>query len=444
MGAVATLTPSTLAVEPGGEASTEVLVRNTGTVVDLFTVEVRDETGLIADWVTADPPSVSLLPGGEETVRLRIAPPRSPQTPAGPMPFAVRVASSEDPQGSIVEEATLEVGRFSDLSGELLPRTSRGRRSATHEVAVDNRGNGVVNATLAAADADELLEYELTPPSIVAQPGTATFVKVRVRPKKRFMRGVPQTHPFQVLVEPEDEVPLALDGSMLQEPILPRWFFKALLALVMLLILLAVLWQTLLKPTLESAAREAAEEAAAEQAAEQAAAIEEIAEQAAAAEEAAAAAAAGQAAAGEASAEAAEAVAEAEAEAAEATAAAEAASLGRPEDFRLGGSVTQGSTRSFTYTVGQDEIFSLTDIVAQNPRGDRGLMQIRRGTQSTLIEVRLENFRDLDYRFVSPIVFTSGQQVVLTVRCQNEDGSACQPGAYFNGFTRQAPPPPDN
>jgi hypothetical protein len=106
--------------------------------------------------------------------------------------------------------------------------------------------------------------------------------------------------------------------------------------------------------------------------------------------------------------------------------------------------VPQGSTRSFTYTVGQDEIFSLTDIVAQNPRGDRGLMQIRRGTQSTLIEVRLENFRDLDYRFVSPIVFTGGQQVVLTVRCQNEDGAACQPGAYFNGFTRQAPPPPDN
>ena len=65
----------------------------------------------------------------------------------------------------------------------------------------------------------------------------AGFAKVKVSPQKRFWRGQPKTRPFQLFVTPEGGPPITLDGTMLQESVLPPWFLKALLALIGLLIL---------------------------------------------------------------------------------------------------------------------------------------------------------------------------------------------------------------
>ena len=75
MGASASLSPPEITVEPGGQAFAELLVRNTGTVVDLFNFEVR---GDVDGWVTVEPPSLSLFPGGEGTAQILFAPPRAP------------------------------------------------------------------------------------------------------------------------------------------------------------------------------------------------------------------------------------------------------------------------------------------------------------------------------------------------------------------------------
>ncbi len=45
--------------------------------------------------------------------------------------------------------------------------------------------------------------------------------------------------------------------------------------------------------------------------------------------------------------------------------------------------------------------------------------------------IGLGNFRDLDYHFVAPIVFTAGQKLVLAADCTSP---GCTPGAYFAGF----------
>lgn len=440
MGAAATLSSPALAVEPGGEVTAELTVRNVGTVVDQFTFELHGDR---AEWLSVEPPSVSLLPGGEGTVVLKAAPPRSPDVPAGSVSFGVRVVSSEDPEGSVVEEGTLEVGVYTDLAAELLPRTSRARRRTRHQIAVDNRGNGRVNATLAAVDTNEQLKFEVAPPALPTEPGTATFAKLVVGPRKRFWRGSPKTHPFQVLVQPEQGEPLTLDGTMLQEAVLPRWFFKALLALILLAILLFALWQTLLKPTLENAARSAAEEAAEEVAEEQNEAIEEALAQSAEAQETAEAAAT-DAAAAEETATGQEEAATAAAESAVEEATAGLRDLGDPFDFRLTRSVAPGATVTEQFEVPEDQVLSLTDIVLQNPGADQGIIRVQRGADAVLIEVRMENFRDLDYHFVSPVVFTAGQLVVFSVQCENPDDRACNPGAYFNGFTKAVPEPAED
>src|SRR5271155_1699229 len=114
MGAEARLSVSALSVVPGETGDLDVTVHNNGSVVDQFNLDV---VGLPSEWASFEPPSVSLFPASEQTVRLTIAPLRAPTTVPGSMPFGVRVASPEDPGGGTVEEATLFVGAFSDVVG---------------------------------------------------------------------------------------------------------------------------------------------------------------------------------------------------------------------------------------------------------------------------------------------------------------------------------------
>ncbi|MHB8893341.1 MAG: COG1470 family protein, partial [Candidatus Limnocylindrales bacterium] len=136
MGASVTLVTPAVAVEPGQSVSVEVRIRNTGTVVDEF---VLDVLGDAAGWAAVEPGSVSLFPGAEGTAKAVFSPPRASGTPAGHVPFGLRARSREDPAGSAVEEGSVEVGAFQEPYAELVPRTSRGSSSGSHDLAVDNR-----------------------------------------------------------------------------------------------------------------------------------------------------------------------------------------------------------------------------------------------------------------------------------------------------------------
>jgi hypothetical protein len=257
MGAVVELEPRSLAATPGTPAVVAVRLRNTGSVVDQFTFDV---VGDAAAWATVDPPSVSLFPGAEGTTVLTFTAPRSPAVRAGRMPFGLRVQSQEDPAGSTVEEGSVEVAPFTEVTAELVPRTSRGSTGATHDLAVDNRGNVPLSAAITATDPDRLLGFDLRPPAVNAEPGVAVFSKIRVAPQKRFWRGPAVARPFNVQVALPTGEPLSLDGSLLQTPVLPPWTLRALLAAIGLLVALVLIWGLLLKPAIESSARDQAED----------------------------------------------------------------------------------------------------------------------------------------------------------------------------------------
>ncbi|MBA2569994.1 MAG: hypothetical protein H0V04_02305, partial [Chloroflexi bacterium] len=257
MGALANLETRMLTVAPGAEAGVEIRVRNNGTVVDQFTLDVLGDA---SSWATADPASLSLFPGAEERARITFRPPRSHQITAGPMPFGVRVASREDPQGSVVEEGVLQVEPFAETTAELAPRTSRGSRSAVHDLAVDNRGNTRINAEVTASDPDQVLDFDVRPPGLVIDPGTAAIANVRVRAKQSFLRGQPKTRSFSVLVGSVGQPPVAVDGTLLQEQILPGWLPRALAAALALAVLAIVLWFMFLRPAIDSAATERAKD----------------------------------------------------------------------------------------------------------------------------------------------------------------------------------------
>src|SRR3979411_2516938 len=160
MAATATLASKAVTVTPGGEAISEVRIRNSGTVVDQFTLEVLGDASA---WAIVEPAVVPLFPGAEAVARVRFKPPKSSSVLAKAIPFAVRVKSREDARASLVEEGVVEVGPFNDTSAELIPRAAKGRSRAHARLALDNRGNVRINTRLTAADTDGTMHRTTRP-----------------------------------------------------------------------------------------------------------------------------------------------------------------------------------------------------------------------------------------------------------------------------------------
>jgi hypothetical protein len=400
MGASAVLSPRAVTVEPGSEAVCTVTVRNTGTVVDEFRLSLLGDA---AAWAVVEPYVISLLPGNEGTAEIRFRPPRSSDIEARTLPFGLRVASREDPDGSVVEEGAVDVTPFSDTFAELIPRTARGRLSAEYDLAFDNRGNTKVNATLDALDPNNALVFSFEPAAMVADPNTAAFAKLKAKPRQRFLKGPARTHTFQVTVAPQGAPPLLTQGTLLQEGLIPKWAPKALMALIAL----ALAWLALVRPAVDDAAEEAVEGPIAEQGAKIADLEKKVTGTTTA-------------------------PVETEEPTTETTVA--EPTLGDPFDRRL--AVDGKGNQRTAYAVEAGRVLSLTDILLQNPAGDVGNLEVRRG-DNVILKVNLANFRDLDYHFVSPVVFRAGEEVVFAVQCANPNpGPNCTPAAYFGGFQR--------
>jgi hypothetical protein len=414
-----------LTVAPGGEVSTSIMIRNTGSIVAEYTFAVL---GDCAAWAEVTPPRLTLYPGTDGTATVTFRPPRRPEVLAGPVPFGIRVISSEDAEAGSVDEGVLIVEPYYEAFAELVPRTARGRRHANYNLAVDNRGNVRLNAPIVASDPDGLLLFAMSPPTVVADPGTAVFARIRVKPRKRFMKGPPKTMPFQVVAQPEGVPPLIADGALLQEALLPDWIGKAALALVALALVLAVLWLTILKPSIKSTAKGAAKQqlasaqtqatikAAAAQAGQQAA------KQAVAGPGAGAGTAAGSGGTGTGT-----------GTQTPATITVSNGLKGTPVDGRLQSKLTGTGSDIISFTVPAGKTLQLTDIVLENqPNDDKGLVNVQRNGQ-VLLSVALENFRDLDYHFVAPILFQAGQQLQIASSV-TACSATCQPGMYYSGY----------
>jgi hypothetical protein len=408
MAATATLASKAVSVTPGGEASCEVRVRNSGTVVDQFTLEVLGDASA---WAIVEPAVVPLFPGAEAVARIKFKPPKSSSVQARAIPFAVRVRSREDARASLVEEGVVEVGAFNDTFAELIPRTAKGSSRARAQLALDNRGNIRINARLTAADPDRKLNFVITPPALTAEPGTASFASIRLSPRQRFLTGPPKLNPYKVHVHQDGLPTIAVDGTMQQEGLIPKWFVPALIGLAALLIILAILWFTLLKPAISSAATAA------------------VAPQASAAQSAAA----------------------------RASTAASNASQKAPTS---GGGVTgpnpvggdawsarlainpSSKPLESSVTVPQGGGLAVTDLVFENPNGNSGTVYLVRResgkADQILMTIRLENFRDLDFHFVTPVVFKENQ--TMTFSCSPDPStSKCDAALYYSGYFKNPP-----
>ncbi|HVS06181.1 MAG TPA: hypothetical protein VHK65_08435 [Candidatus Dormibacteraeota bacterium] len=398
MAATATLASKAVTVTPGGEAVSEVRVRNSGTVVDQFTIEVLGDASA---WAIVEPAVIPLFPGAEAVARIRFKPPKSSSVPARAVPFAVRVKSREDARASLVEEGVVEVGPFNDTFAELIPRTAKGRSRAHARLALDNRGNVRISARLTAADPDRKLNFTITPPALSSEPGTASFASVRMSPKTRFFTGPPKTNPYKVIVHQDNLPPITVDGTMQQEGLIPPWLLPALIGLAALALVLVLLWFLLVKPNIQSAATQAV----APQTSSLQAQVNSLKAQ------------------------------------------------NPPTTGGGGGGVTGANpfggdayaarlVGSNSLTVPADGGLSVTDLVFENPNGLTGDLKLSRFNAKTnqdqvLLQLKLDNFRDLDFHFITPLTFQKNDKIELT--CTPPEGTTCDASVYYSGYFKNPP-----
>jgi hypothetical protein len=394
MGAMAALAAGSLRVEPGGQASVEIRVTNTGSIVDQYTLEFLGDA---AGWATIDPPTLSLLPGTAGTALIVFRPPREPSLRAGAMPFGVLVRPSEDPSGAVSEEGTIEIGEFREPSAELIPRTSRGSRGASHELALDNRGNVPLNAKAEGVDPDRLVELRIDPPVVAVGPGEASFAKVRVRPARTFWRGAPKTRNFQLAVQPDDGQPLVLTGTYLQEALLPSWLGRAVAAAIAVVAMAVVLWAVVLQPQIKSNAEEALREFGYTPRPTAAAPTPRTSSGSGSLPPATL------------------------------RPSPPPPTVVSPPAGATGPSPVAGRLVGAMGVKLSGGTLMITDLVFSNPDGAAGKLVLRRGTEALLV-LKLDNFRDLDFHFVTPIVISDGQTLELAPTC-----ATCQPAVLYSG-----------
>jgi hypothetical protein len=462
MGAEAILRPDHLPVAPGGEAVAELTVKNTGFVVDSFTLSVLGDA---APWAFCDPESISLFPGQEGTVRIGVRLTVESGLPQGPLPFAVRVASSEDPPGSVVEEGLLDVSPMSLVTADMSPRTgrARGMGASRHRVAVDNHGNVPVVVGLVGGDDNDTVHVQVLPPQLQVPPGAAAFAQVRVRARRRFWKGSNVTHKFRVTAHPPGDVPVTSEGTLVQQAVLPSWFLRTVAFGLAGIVAAAALWFGVLRPTVRDAATSAGTAAA--QKVVKTALLQQSAGNTAATGSAGAAGGSSPKPSSSKSASKASGKPTATptpkagatpktstspgAPATPGAGAAAGASTPKPAPAS-GSGTTSGSagtakaapaptpfattldTNGATLTPSAKHTIGITDLVMMNPAGGQGMLTLSRNGQ-TLFSLQLADFREYDLHFITAIMIAAGHNFKLNFSCKVPGGNACTAMVMISG-----------
>jgi hypothetical protein len=234
MPAAVTIQTPSVTVQPGGTGIASVLIRNTGTVVDQFAVNI---IGDASAWARPVPPAVSLMPNSDATVQIHFSPPRTSAVVAGTVPYGVRVTAQEDSEFSVVEESNVQIAGFSSVEAKVVPRTSEAKRKAVHRVEVLNTGNSPVTAEVSASDPDELLAFDLEPSTLTVEPGETGFVRMKVAAKKSHRGRGARRMPFNVVVAPGGPE-VRVDGNFEQKPKASLLLFLAILIVAGVLVVL--------------------------------------------------------------------------------------------------------------------------------------------------------------------------------------------------------------
>ncbi|MCP9213155.1 hypothetical protein [Streptomyces cucumeris] len=460
MGAIVLLLEDNVTAIPGEESRQTVQIVNTGSVVDHFRLDI---VGDAKDWISVEPTEANVFPDQCVAAEIVFKPAKSTALAAGEARFALRVMSSEDIEGSVVEEATVAVGAFTDFAVTLRPGTGRGRFSGRYHVVVDNHGNAPLAARLFASDPDAALRKAFKHDEVEVARGKGVVVPLRVRPRRLLWRGADVSLPFQVLVVGgEDDQERTAEGTLVKAAVVSAGASAFVLALAAAIMAFMALWFLVLQPTVESEARKQANDPSGQEPGGGGGSPGAGGGKGpkggttGGASEAPSGGGAGgggsphpdeppppdggkggeQGDTGGKSGGGGENPPEGE------SGGSGGADGGgsRAAGFRIEADATASEdfNTAARYTVPDGTTMYISDIFFENTAGDTGIVRLQRD-DDVLMQLGLDSYRDLDRHFNKPLEFKAGENVVLAVRCNvpggqgTDAGSSCTPAAFFSG-----------
>ena len=235
-GVEVSLSADQVEVTPGGSATVELAVHNSGTQVDEVRLEV---SGPVAGWSQVVPEVVNLYPDQSGRAELRLSPPLGRDVLAGQVSYEVRAASSNGP---VAGRASGSVTVLADrgLEAVLEPRISRGNGRAVQRVRLTNTGNAAASVQVSGSDLEGTMRVDCAPSTALVPPYSAVAVEVVTRVPWRLV-GPERTRQFEVVAVPERPLPrTTMPGQRTTTAVFRSWWPIVLLTLLALLIALAL------------------------------------------------------------------------------------------------------------------------------------------------------------------------------------------------------------
>jgi hypothetical protein len=385
-------------VAPGTTAVLQLTVVNLADTTDSFAIT---PVGMAAPWTTLKPATLTLFGGTQQVIDVEVSPPVLSSTIAGPTALSVRVVPQRDPDNLTTAETTLIIGESFDRRLHVLQPALRGRRGATYDMMLENKGNTIATCRLHLVDPSGRLDGEFDPPAAGVEPGASTLVRLKLRATSPQWHSNARTIPFRIEADQPGSPTASSPATFVQTPMVSGAFGPKGAAVAAAALALLVGWFGVVKPAIRDAARDAVRTIA-------------------------------------------PAGAVGATNSTVPTLGTDTVSSGPANNVKgdnasipLPSSVAQGQTGKNEYTVPAGKRLRITDIVIQNPNADQGTLSLAANGNSLFTYNLSQMFADVDQPLVTPIELLPGQKFGVEVKCDGVGdltANACKPNVFISGL----------
>lgn len=207
------LEPSALAVDPGRLGSMHVHLTNTGPDPCDVAVEVPAAQ---REWSWVHPESCGIGPGEESVVAVFFKPKCGSTPTAGSHTVEVVARAAGDPSASATGHGTVDVGPWVDAAGTLDPMVAHDLMGHDFTFNLENRGNVPMRASLSTDDPSGVLDVDVRPAEVTAEPGETASATVGVHARKKLKKGE-QRYRVCVVAKVEGGSELRIEGAFYQQ-----------------------------------------------------------------------------------------------------------------------------------------------------------------------------------------------------------------------------------
>lgn len=388
-------------VTPGTVAVLQLTVVNLGDTTDTF---VLTPAGMAAGWTTINPATLTLFGGTQQIVDVEVFPPLLPSTTAGPTSLSIRIIPQSDPDDVRSAETTLIIAGSFDRRLDVLQPALRGRRSATYEMMLENRGNTQASCRLHLIDTSGRVEAEFDPPAAGVEPGGSTLIRMKVRTKGFQWERRARTIPFRIDADQPGSPTATSSATFVQTPMVPEQLVGRVIGLVTVVAVVLAGWFAVVKPAIRDAADTAVREAIPETTATIAPTIDSL------------------------------------------TGVTVSSSVPEAEDgtiinIPLSVSVPVGQSDTAVYKVPAGQRLRVTDLLVQNPNDDQGSLLILRGDVPLFTFALANTFGDVSASLVTPIELLAGEELIVQVTCTSQGDqtlTTCFQNVFVSGLLLSA------